>query len=107
MSEFSRDLSDYLDFDLFEYEDYDGYDSIVQYFEEILQQAFEKYDWAESDAERKVALEEIDDLIFSRGEVQTAIEEQEFLELLEYMSQPYKDDKERIDRYNELKGKGY
>lgn len=108
MSEFSRDIEDYLTMSIDEVEGQFGEaaaDYIREYAEETLEALFDAIDYAESEEEREFAIEQLEDFTIEADEIETRAEEAEFEELLEYMSQSYKDDRDKIDRYIELKAR--
>jgi hypothetical protein len=110
MSEFSRDLEDYMDYSFNEIEWEFGetaLQSVKDEFEYRLLELLDQLDYAESKGEREQAIAELESFFISSGEIQSIAEEGQLEELTEYMSQSYKDDREKIAKYIELTGGGY
>ena len=81
-------------------------DIIQNLVESTIEPLLDQLEFADSEMEREVALEEIDSVRISFGEAQSATEEVELNYLVDYMSQSYKSDFDLIDRYLELTGQG-
>jgi len=103
------DWEDYLDFDIEDIREIAGeeaVDIIQNLVESTIEPLLDQLEFADSEMEREVAEEELDSFRVSFDEAQSATEEQELAQLTDYMSQSYKSDTERIDRYLQLTGQG-
>jgi len=107
------DWEDYLDFDIEDIREIAGdeaVDIIQNLVEDTIEPLLEQLEFADSEMEREVAQRELDSTRISFDEAQSETESlrlsQELDELTDYMSQSYKSDAERIDRYLQLTGQG-
>ena len=100
---------DYVDFDVDAARDMLGDAAFAEVEEQIeltLQTLFENIELADSDAEREMALAELEDFRYSSADIEEVLADAELEILTEYMSGSYKDDQDRIDRYLYLTGQG-
>ena len=100
---------DYVDFNVDEIEDAVGseaLDAIRERVEASLSQLTEALEVAGSDAEREMAQAELDEFRIDTTEIESVLADFELEILTEYMSESFKDDQERIDRYLYLTGQG-
>jgi hypothetical protein len=110
MSEFSRDIEDYMSytFDDIEWEFGErAVQAVKDEFEYRLMELLDRLDYAESKGEREQAIAELESFFIGSGEIESISEEAQLEELTDYMSQSYKDDREKIAKYIELTGSGY
>ena len=99
------DWRDYLDFDIEDVASIAGesvVDAIQNLVESTIEPLIDQLEYAQSDAERELAQAELDSFRVGIDEAETIEEEV----LTEYMSQAYKFDQDKIDRYVELRGEG-
>ena len=109
MSEFSRDIRDYIRFDEYDIEERFGNEALRAVMDEAqnqLDQLTDAFDYADSDSEREFAVEQIGDFQFGDFDAENIAEDYEFSFLQDYMSQSKKSDYDLINRYVELVGYG-
>lgn len=110
MSEFSRNVDDYIDFYPSVIRDNYGdtaLDAVMNEVKSQFDQLITQIEFAGSDEERDFAIEQLQDFQFSESEALSIAEDYELDFLENYMSQSYKYDMELIQRYVELTGGGY
>tara|TARA_R100001594_G_C3866565_1_gene222366 strand:- start:166 stop:501 length:336 start_codon:yes stop_codon:yes gene_type:complete len=109
MSDFSRTLEDYIQFDPSDITERYGesaLDAVMEDAQEKLEELFSLFDFAESESEREFATRQIEEFEYDISDASAAAESYELDFLTDYMSQSYKYNQELIDRYVEMTGKG-
>ena len=96
------DWEDYIDFDIDTARDMIGdvaFAEVEEQIESTLQTLFEKIELAESPAEREMAEAELEEYTYDSSNLEQLLADSELEILTEYMSQSYKSDQDRNDRY--------
>tara|TARA_R100001594_G_scaffold62118_1_gene96410 strand:+ start:7193 stop:7744 length:552 start_codon:yes stop_codon:yes gene_type:complete len=109
MSDFSRVVEDYVQFDPYDIEERFGetaLSAVMRDAQEQLDELISLYDFAESESEREFAIEQIGDFEYGESEAESVAEAYELDFLTDYMSQSYKYNMDMIGRYVELVGAG-
>lgn len=109
MSDFSRNVDDYIDFypaDIRQNYGDTALDAVMNAVKSQFDQLIMQIEFAGSDEERDFAIEQLQDFEFSESEALSIAEDYELDFLENYMSQSYKFNQELIDRYVELTGAG-